>query len=60
MHPETCIGCELCEDVCPFAAIAMAETTPEQHAAGHFDIPEGVFETDKFNTQRNNPAFIKG
>ena len=58
MHPESCIGCELCYDVCQFGAIAMAETTPAQHAAGYYDIPEGVFETDKFTTRRNNPESI--
>ena len=60
MHPESCIGCELCYDVCPFGAIAMAETTPAQHAAGYYDIPEGIFETDKFTTRRNNPESIDG
>jgi len=60
MHPESCIGCELCYDVCPFDAIAMAETTPAQYAEGYYDIPEGIFETDKFTTRRNNPESIKG
>ncbi len=58
VHTDSCIGCELCHDVCPFGAVAMAETTPAQHAAGYYDIPEGVLETGKFTTRRNNPESI--
>jgi dihydroorotate dehydrogenase (fumarate)/dihydropyrimidine dehydrogenase (NAD+) subunit PreA len=58
IHPESCIGCELCYDVCPFDAISIIETTPEQLKQGYFDIPEGVYETNKFTTRRNNPESI--
>lgn len=58
LHPENCIGCELCYDVCPFKAISMHPTTPEQMAKGYFNIPDGVYEHDKFKTRRNNPESI--
>jgi dihydroorotate dehydrogenase (fumarate)/dihydropyrimidine dehydrogenase (NAD+) subunit PreA len=58
LHPENCIGCELCYDVCPFKAISMHPTTPEQMAKGYFDIPEDVYEHDKFKTRRTNPESI--
>ena len=57
-HAENCIGCELCYDVCPFDAITMQPTTPSQLATGYFDIPDGVYEHDKFTTRHNNPASI--
>jgi dihydroorotate dehydrogenase (fumarate)/dihydropyrimidine dehydrogenase (NAD+) subunit PreA len=58
VRTDNCIGCELCYDVCPFGAISLHPTTPEQLAAGFYDVPEGVYEHGKFDTQRNHPAFI--
>ena len=58
VHPENCIGCELCYDVCPFDSISLHHSTPKQLEAGYFDVPAGVYEYDKYETQRNNPAFI--
>jgi len=58
IHPENCIGCNLCYDVCPFDAITMRDVTAEEAADGHFRVPEGAFETDKFGTSRNNPRSI--
>ncbi len=58
VHPENCIGCELCYDVCPFKAMSMQPTTAEQFAQGYFQPPESVFETNKFTTRRNNPDSI--
>lgn len=55
-HPDNCIGCELCYDVCPFDSISLHTTTPEQLAAGYFDVPEGIYEHNKYETRRNNPA----
>ena len=37
----------------------MAESQPEQLAAGYFEIPEGVYEKDKFLTNRNNMDTIR-
>jgi hypothetical protein len=37
----------------------MRESTPAQLASGFFNIPEGVFEHDKFGTQRNNMDTIR-
>jgi Fe-S-cluster-containing hydrogenase component 2 len=59
VHTGNCIGCELCMDVCPFDSIEMRETTPLQYDAGYFNIPETVFEHDKFKTRRNNMDTIR-
>jgi len=58
VHPENCIGCELCYDVCPFHAMSMHQMNGEQFEQGYFRIPEGVFETNKFTTHHNNPDSI--
>ncbi len=55
VHPESCIGCELCLDVCPFDSIEMKPTTEAQFEAGYFRIPEDTYEpARKFGTRRNN------
>lgn len=58
IHPDNCIGCELCFDVCPFHAMSMHLTKPEQFSDGYFQIPDAVYETNKFTTRRNNPDSI--
>lgn len=58
VHEDNCIGCGLCMDVCPFDSISMHETSEEQFNEGFFQIPQGTYESDKFNTNRNNPKKI--
>ena len=58
VHPENCIGCELCYDVCAFHAMSMHQMSGEQAEQRYFQIPEGAFETNKFTTHHNNPDSI--
>ena len=59
VHTESCIGCELCYDVCPFDSISMRPTAPDQLAEGYFDVPDEVYESPaKFATRRNNMTTI--
>jgi dihydroorotate dehydrogenase subfamily 1 len=49
LHPESCIGCELCFNTCPFDAIKMFPSTPEEIATGaYFGPPAGGFDEQKF------------
>lgn len=43
LHPQNCIGCELCYSVCPFDAVRIVPTSAEQLRAGYFIPPEEGF-----------------
>jgi dihydroorotate dehydrogenase (fumarate)/dihydropyrimidine dehydrogenase (NAD+) subunit PreA len=50
LHPDACIGCELCYNTCPFDSIRLNETTPEDFATGnYYSMPQGKFEQGKFS-----------
>ncbi len=60
VHSDNCIGCEMCNNVCPFDSIRLQETTVEQSASGDFfGIPADAFEKAKFKTRHNNPALFE-
>ncbi len=49
VHSNSCIGCEMCFNTCPFSSIDLKETTPEEVATGgYYSIPASGFEEDKF------------
>lgn len=49
LHPDACIGCEMCFNTCPFNSIVLQNTTPEQLATGkYYQMPPGGFERRKF------------
>jgi dihydroorotate dehydrogenase subfamily 1 len=50
LHPDACIGCELCYNTCPFDSIRLNETTPNDFATGdYYSMPQGKFEQGKFS-----------
>lgn len=50
IHHANCIGCDLCNNTCPFDANALHTTTEEERSSGKFyQIPESVFEIGKFD-----------
>ena len=50
LHPDACIGCEMCYNTCPFDSIRLNETTPEDFATGnYYSMPQGKFEQGKFS-----------
>ncbi len=49
LHPENCIGCELCYNVCPFDSVSIRDTTKEQSDdGGYFAVPPGGYERGRF------------
>ena len=49
VHSDSCIGCEMCFNTCPFNSVSLEETTPAEFATGgYYSIPQGGFEEDKF------------
>ncbi len=49
VHHDSCIGCELCFNTCPFDSIVLKETTAEELASGEFyQMPAESFEQHKF------------
>ena len=60
VHSDTCIGCEMCDNVCPFDSVHLEPTTAAQSASGgYFEVPAEAFESDKFDTARNDPATFR-
>lgn len=52
LHPDACIGCEMCFDICPFESITLTETTEEEFATGqYYAMSPGGFERHKFAKQ---------
>ncbi len=60
VHSDNCIGCEMCNNICPFDSIELQETTAGQAASGgFFQVPADAYERNKFTTSHNNPALFE-
>ncbi len=52
LHPDACIGCEMCYNTCPFDSISLKETTPEDVATGdYYVMPPDGFDRHKFTKE---------